>query len=197
MFDYEKIYQKSVYKENVKEYTSTWKDAVTKKRIFELVPHIDNLGNSTLEDLQREWQVYEKNTYTNFVESLLRSFDGFEALRLFNLIHQSYENRNDKSFTEAVQCLHIHLRLYPTLLSFFPQNLMLFLNLLKQRENPYIPNIIFISKSRHAIKCGACQLSKKLKYVKCLCSKAFLCDGCQKKSKSKCGICNYTYTIES
>ena len=197
MLNYDKIYQKSVYKENVHEYLSTWKDAVIKKRIVELVPHIDDLSEQTLEELQTEWQEYEVNSYTNFINSLLRSFDGFEALKLFNLIYLSYRNKDDRALMEAIKCLHMHLRLYPTLISFFPQNLMLFLNLLKQQETPYTPNIIFVSKKKHNISCYDCGSFKKIDYVKCLCSKIFLCQGCQNKYNGKCSICNYAYIIKS
>lgn len=197
MFNYDKIYQKSVYKENVNEYLSTWKDAVTKKRIFELVPHIDNLSEQTLEELRCKWQDQDVNNYSNFIRSLLHSFDGFEALKLFNLIYLSYKNRDDRALMEAIQCLHMHLRLYPTLISFFPQNLMLFLNLLKKKENPYTPNIIFVSKERHKLSCHECGNRKNMDYVKCLCSQLFLCKGCQNKENGKCSICKFAYTIKS
>ncbi|MAU13931.1 MAG: hypothetical protein CMH46_00140 [Muricauda sp.] len=197
MFDYEKIYRKSVYKENVEEYTNTWKDAITMKRIYELIPHIDNIRDNTLEELQVEWQAYDKNTYTNFVNSLLCSFDGYETLRLFHMMYKAYKERDNRKFTMAVECLQVHLRLYPTLVGFFPHNLMLFLNLLKKKDNPYTPNIIFVSTKKHKIVCNECQLSKNINYVKCLCSKIFLCTGCQNKTNLKCSICNFNYSIKS
>ena len=117
MFDYEKIYKKSVYKENFQEYISTWKLAVAKKRLIELLPYIQ-LGD-TIDVYRRRWQLQDKNMYTMFVNSLLRTYDGFEALRLFTSIRYAYLNKRNKEFTEQIECLYLHLRKFPTLVSFF------------------------------------------------------------------------------
>lgn len=196
MIDYDKIYRKSVYKEHFDEYYKTWKDAVTKKRIIEMIPHINNLEESTLKDLQEEWSSYTSNSYTKLVISLLESYDGFEALRLFTLIHKSYSKKDNESFIEAIQCLHMHLKNYPTLISFFPRNLMTFLNLLQTSQDTYVPNTIFISKKTHEYTCNMCKNDGVLYSVQCICSSIFICDRCMKSCNSKCSICSYTYNCK-
>ena len=191
MFDYEKIYKKSVYKENFQEYISTWKLAVAKKRLIELLPYI-KLGD-TIDVYRRRWQKQEKNMYTMFVNSLLQTYDGFEALRLFSLIRNAYVNKQNKLFTERIECLYLHLRKYPTLVSFFPPNLMRFMNMLRCNRYDYAPNIIFVS-SKHQLSCNECNSDKHVRFLQCVCGKTILCTGCLKNKSSKCSICSYIYT---
>ena len=191
MFDYEKIYKKSVYKENFQEYISTWKLAVAKKRLIELSPYIQ-LGD-TIDVYRRRWQLQEKNMYTMFVNSLLRTYDGFEALRLFTSIRYAYLNKRNKEFTEQIECLYLHLRKFPTLVSFFPPNLMRFVNMLRCNRYDYAPNIIFVS-SKHHLSCSQCHTQKNVQFLQCVCGKTILCIGCLKKKSSKCSICSYMYT---
>ena len=191
MFDYDKIYKKSVYKDNFQEYISTWKLAVAKKRLVELLPYI-KLGD-TIDVYRRRWQTLEKNNYTMFVNSLLQTYDGFEALRLFSLIRQAYMDKHNKVFMEQIECLYLHLRKYPTLLSFFPPNLMRFINMLRCNRYNYAPNIIFVS-SKHQLSCNECDSTKNVQFLQCVCGKTILCSGCMKSKYSKCSICSYTYT---
>ena len=191
MLDYEKIYRKSVYKENFQDYISTWKLAVAKKRLFELLPYVE-LGK-TIEEHRAQWQTIEPNSYRDFVWSLLQSYDGFEALRLFSLIREAYLNKQNKEFTERIECLYVHLRKYPTLVTFFPANLMRFINMLRCNRYDYAPNIIFVS-SKHRLHCDDCGSTNNVQFLQCVCGKNILCSGCLKTKSSKCSICSFTYT---
>ena len=59
----------------------------------------------TIEEHRAQWQTIEPNSYRDFVWSLLQSYDGFEALRLFSLIRKAYLNKQNKEFTERIECL--------------------------------------------------------------------------------------------
>ena len=188
---YQKLYRKSVYKENFQEYISTWKLAVAKKRLVELLPSIK--PGDSIENYRQRWQAQDVNLYTIFVNKLLQTYDGYEALRLFSLIRNAYYNQQNKAFTDAIECLYMHLKKYPTLVSFFPQHLMRFINMLRCNRYDYAPNIIFVS-SKHNLICNECDSTKNVQFLQCLCGKNILCAGCLKSKSSKCSICSCTYT---
>lgn len=194
MLDYEKIYKKSVYRENVDAYLDTWKEAVAKRRLFELVPHID--AEKSLAELRAEWDAYETNSYTLFVRALLASYDGYEALRLFNVIHESFLQKDNKVLRDAIDCLLLHLRRYATLIGVFPPNLMRFLTLLKKDKKTYTPNIIFVA-AKHKLHCTDCKGVEDLQFVQCLCSKHFYCESCLKMKNSRCTICSGDFILKS
>jgi hypothetical protein len=188
---YQKLYRKSVYKDNFQEYISTWKLAVAKKRLVELLPSVE-LGDS-LETYRQRWQAQDENLYTIFVNKLLQTYDGYEALRMFSLIRNAYCNKQNKVFTDAVECLYMHLKKYPTLVSFFPPNLMRFINMLRCNRYDYAPNIIFVS-SKHQLTCNECDAAKNVRFLQCVCGKNILCSGCLKSKSSKCSICSTIFT---
>lgn len=188
---YQKLYRKSVYKENFQEYVFTWKQAVAKKRLVELLPSIK--PGDSIENYRNRWQAQDVNVYTIFVNKLLQTYDGYEALRMFSLIRSAYYNKQNKAFMDAIECLYMHLKKYPTLVSFFPQNLMRFINMLRCNRYDYAPNIIFVSK-KHNLICNECDAVKNVQFLQCVCGKNILCNGCLKSKSSKCSICSCTYT---
>ena len=191
MIDYDKIYKKSVYKENFELYLNTWKRNVAKKRLMELIPVDSDFKRLSKIDLLKKWQGFEKNAYSLFVTTLLQSYDGFELLRLFQVLSDSFAQKDNKEFKGTINCILAHLRLYPTLITYFPNNLMYFLKIL-QEESLYLQNVIIVSK-RHSLSCSLCKCKDNLKFVRCYCSTAFLCSGCIKTDKFKCPICNCNY----
>ena len=70
---YQKLYRKSVYKENFQEYVFTWKQAVAKKRLG-LLPSIK--PGDSIENYRNRWQAQDVNLYTIFVNKLLQTYDG-------------------------------------------------------------------------------------------------------------------------
>ncbi len=164
----------SVYKQNEALYIESWKKHTAQRQLLKFLP----------------------NTCNPLYKRLSMDVDGYACLQYMDRLTVYYREKDHENFTHTLQRLCVFLEKNPTLIGFFPVQIMTNLRLLRQYNQQTKPrNVIYLTKD-HVLPCALCgknvqgNLTKK---AVCLCSTNFYHKQCYDSLHEKCEICSYVY----
>ena len=164
----------SVYKLNDEIYIQTWKKHVSQKQILKFIPN-------------------KKNDLFSYLQ---KSNEGRLCLNYMQDLKKNAHNKNNSNFLLIVDSFSKHLENFPTLIPYFPIQILENLKMLRKFANTNeMKYIIYLTKD-HTLTCNFCHETLKGNEAKkaiCLCSTQFYHHQCFNSIQGKCKICSYNF----
>jgi len=166
----------SVYKLCDEIYIQTWKKHVSQKQLLKFIPNKQN----------------------DLFFHLQKSNEGRLCLKYMQDLSKHAHNKNNSNFLLIVDSFSKHLENFPTLIPYFPMQILQNLKMLRKFANTdKMKNIIYLTKD-HTLECSFCYQPLKgneAKKATCLCSTQFYHQQCFTGIGGKCKICSYAYDL--